>query len=276
MGALVSSLWRQQPREVIVIGLDAAGKTTMLQSMKNTQGGQIQTHVPTVGFLLETLDFQGSAKFLTMKAWDVGGRTFIRPLLRHWFTKTDGIIFVLDSTDRERFEDARFELHRVLGEEALHGKPLLVLANKQDLPAANITEVVEKLGLHSLRHRMWFIQDWVNQSPFWVDSGFYGAGMLPPFFVRKGGLQRNQHLNPSLFCTDIYLPLYIYIDRSIYGWIDGYTVYGISHAVVMLVVSLPSRRLWLQLAVVCGMVWIGWPRRCNSPWGRQPSRNCHS
>lgn len=135
MGA-VSSLWgQQQPREVIVIGLDAAGKTTMLHSMKNRQGGEIQHHVPTVGFLLETLQFtKGSARFLTIKAWDVGGRTFIRPLLRHWFAKADGIVFVLDSADRERLEDARNELHRVLGEDELYGKPLLIFANKQDEP----------------------------------------------------------------------------------------------------------------------------------------------
>lgn len=163
MDALGSSLWGRQQREVIVIGLDAAGKTTTLQSMKSRQGGQIQTHIPTVGFLLETLEFEGSAKFMTLKAWDVGGRTFIRPLLRHWFATTDGIVFVVDSCDRERLQDARHELDRVLAEEELHGKPLLVLANKQDLPfAANTTELVEKLGLHSLRHRMWFIQEWIK------------------------------------------------------------------------------------------------------------------
>lgn len=165
---------------MIVIGLDAAGKTTTLQSMKSRQGGQIQTHIPTVGFLLETLEFEGSAKFMTLKAWDVGGRTFIRPLLRHWFATTDGIVFVVDSCDRERLQDARHELDRVLAEEELHGKPLLVLANKQDLPfAANTTELVEKLGLHSLRHRMWFIQESVatTGSGLWEGLDWLASAM---------------------------------------------------------------------------------------------------
>ena len=142
------------------MGLDNAGKTTMLETMKNRQGGQIEMTIPTIGVNVKTLEFQGSAKFVTLQAFDLGGRTNFRPLMRHWFAKTDGIIFVFDCSDRRRFEEAKFELHRVLAEDNLYGKPLLVLANKPDRPmAAKMSDVVDGLELHSLRNRMWYIEE---------------------------------------------------------------------------------------------------------------------
>lgn len=97
---------------------------------------------------------------MTIHAWDVGGRHKLRVLLRLIYKDADAIIFVLDSSDREMFESARAELMDVLGEEDLAGKPLLVFANKRDLPGAvPMAEVIDKLGLHDLRSRKWFIQD---------------------------------------------------------------------------------------------------------------------
>jgi ADP-ribosylation factor protein 1 len=75
------------------------------------------------------------------------------------FQNTQGIIFVVDSNDRERVGEAREELQRMLNEDELRDAVLLVFANKQDLPnAMNATELTDKLGLQSLRQRDWYIQ----------------------------------------------------------------------------------------------------------------------
>merc|ERR1712190_80008 len=90
---------------------------------------------------------------------DVGGQDKIRPLWRHYYQNTQGLIFVVDSSDRDRIEDAREELTKMLNEEEMRDAALLVLANKQDLPyAMSTSEVAEKLGLNDLRRREWFVQ----------------------------------------------------------------------------------------------------------------------
>jgi hypothetical protein len=86
-------------------------------------------------------------------------RSQIRPLWRHHFLDKQGLIFVVDSTDRNRIGEARDELHRTLYEDELRDAVLLVFANKQDLPnAMNAAEITDKLGLHALRNRFWNIQ----------------------------------------------------------------------------------------------------------------------
>lgn len=83
----------------------------------------------------------------------------IRPLWRHYFQNTQGLIFVVDSNDRERAGEARDELSRMLQEDELRDATLLVFANKQDLPnAMSVAELTDKLGLHALRNRQWYIQ----------------------------------------------------------------------------------------------------------------------
>lgn len=63
--------------------------------------------------------------------WDVGGQDKIRPLWRHYFQNTQGLIFVVDSNDRERVGEAREELMRMLAEDELRDAVLLIFANKQ-------------------------------------------------------------------------------------------------------------------------------------------------
>merc|ERR1711879_92972 len=96
---------------------------------------------------------------LRFTVWDIGGQDKIRKLWRHYYLGTNGVIFVVDSSDRDRIDDAREELFKLLGDEEMKDAVLLVLANKQDLPnAMSGTEVSEKLGLHDLRNRQWFLQ----------------------------------------------------------------------------------------------------------------------
>ena len=91
--------------------------------------------------------------------WDVGGQDKIRPLWRHYFQNTQGLIFVVDSNDRERVGEAAEELNKMLREEELKDVVVLVLANKQDLPnAMSVSDITDKLGLHNLGARKWYIQ----------------------------------------------------------------------------------------------------------------------
>jgi ADP-ribosylation factor 1/2 len=82
--------------------------------------------------------------------WDVGGQDKIRPLWRHYFQNTQGIIFVVDSNDRDRIVEAREELQRMLNEDELRDAILLVFANKQDLPVR--AGVVMMLNGRSFTH----------------------------------------------------------------------------------------------------------------------------
>lgn len=125
-----------------------------------------------IGFNVETVEY----KNISFTVWDVGGQDKIRPLWRHCtlsmfscaytlfdfssdFQNTQGIIFVVDSNDRERVSEAREELQRMLNEDELRDALLLVFANKQDLPnAMNAAEITDKLGLQALRQRTWYIQ----------------------------------------------------------------------------------------------------------------------
>ena len=83
----------------------------------------------------------------------------IRPLWRHYFQNTQGLIYVVDSNDRDRIQEANEELQKMLREDELRDATLLVFANKQDLPnAMSVSEITDKLGLHSLGSRKWYIQ----------------------------------------------------------------------------------------------------------------------
>jgi len=133
-------------------GLDAAGKTTMLYKLKL---GEVVTTIPTIGFNVETVEY----KNISITVWDVGGRDKIRALWRHFYQGTNAIIFVVDSNDRDRIEDARDELGKLLQEDEVRDSVLLVYANKQDLPnAMTVAEVTDRLGLGKLRNRSWYIQ----------------------------------------------------------------------------------------------------------------------
>jgi len=135
-----------------MVGLDAAGKTTILYKLKL---GEIVTTIPTIGFNVETVEF----KNISFTVWDVGGQDKIRPLWRHYFQNTQGLIFVVDSNDRERVAESAEELSKMLLEDELKDAVLLVFANKQDLPnALSVSELTDKLGLHALRNKTWHIE----------------------------------------------------------------------------------------------------------------------
>ncbi|XP_060588179.1 ADP-ribosylation factor 3-like [Ruditapes philippinarum] len=160
MGSLTSkvskalSSWKNCPARIAMIGLDGAGKTTILYRFKMNE---TLTTIPTVGFNVETLS---PMKGLTLTVWDMGGQDRMRPLWRMYLRGTDGVIFVVDSADLERIQEAKEELMRVLDTPEMRNVPLVVVANKQDLPgAADSSRIAKYLGLHQMVSRRWVIHD---------------------------------------------------------------------------------------------------------------------
>ncbi|CAI9553085.1 unnamed protein product [Staurois parvus] len=120
---------------ILMLGLDAAGKTTILYKLKL---GQSVTTIPTVGFNVETVTYK-NVKF---NVWDVGGQDKIRPLWRHYL-----------------YRHARQELHRIINDREMRDAIILIFANKQDLvDAMKPHEIQEKLGLTRIRDRNWYVQ----------------------------------------------------------------------------------------------------------------------
>ncbi|XP_050978405.1 uncharacterized protein LOC127172926 [Labeo rohita] len=156
MGVFFSNLlWRLSRKtetRLLMVGLDAAGKTTVLYKLKL---GEVVSTIPTIGFNVETVEY----KNLAFNVWDVGGQNLIRGLWRHYYQNAKGLIFVVDSSDHDRIDTAAEELNAMLAEDDLRDVVLLVFANKQDLPKAMPAhELTERLGLHALEGRQWFVQ----------------------------------------------------------------------------------------------------------------------
>ena len=156
MGTSFSTIWTRffgkQEMRILMVGLDAAGKTTILYKLKLAE---VVTTIPTIGFNVETVEY----KNISFTVWDVGGQETIRRLWNYYYNNIQGIIFVVDSNDTERIDDAREELHKMLAEEELKDACLLVMANKQDLPGAMTPpDIADGLGLHTIRGRSWHLQ----------------------------------------------------------------------------------------------------------------------
>ena len=138
-----------------MLGLESAGKTSILNKLKLIE---VVSALICVGFHIET----GIHEKVTFISWDIGDQTKVRLLWRHYYSNTQGFIFVIDSSDRDRIEEAKEALQGVLNDELLKGIPLLIYANKQELSEAmnvtNVTEITEKFGLNAIKNRNWYIQ----------------------------------------------------------------------------------------------------------------------
>jgi ADP-ribosylation factor protein 1 len=169
MGNLIAKLMERlvskQEKRILMLGLDAAGKSTILYKLKL---GEVVHTVPTIGFNVETVEY----KNISFTVFDVGGQDKIRPLWRHYYHNTDALIFVVDSADRERLNpaevhtadgvtaSAREELDNLLAQDELKNAVVLVYANKQDAPGAmNAKEIAQEMGLVEHRRHMWHVQE---------------------------------------------------------------------------------------------------------------------
>jgi len=179
MGGFFSRILRKmlgkQQLRVLLLGLDSAGKTTILYQMI----GKPAETVPTIGFNVETVQW-GPLQFVV---WDVSGQERLRSFWRHYYRGTSGIVFVVDASDQERHPIVRKELHAVLKEEELKHACLLVIANKMDLPnAVSPEDLTRALGLETLSPRTWFIQPCVASKNQGLKEGltWLAQTMKPP------------------------------------------------------------------------------------------------
>ncbi|KFD66697.1 hypothetical protein M514_06800 [Trichuris suis] len=140
---------KEKEMRILVIGLDNAGKTTIL---KRLMGEDVSITTPTFGFNIKTLSYRG----YKLNIWDVGGQLMLRSYWRNYFEETDGVLWVVDSTDVERFGDCRKELHSLLTEERLISSTLAILANKQDLDnAVSVQLIHDALQLDQIKGHHW-------------------------------------------------------------------------------------------------------------------------
>ena len=158
MGNILSSYYKkiqllfEKKANLLMLGLDSAGKTTLLYKLKLDK--VLQT-IPTIGFNVESVKY----KSLNMTMWDIGGQEKIRPLWRHYYDNVDGVIFILDSNDCDRIEEVKNELHYIMSEDRLKDVKLLILCNKQDLPNAKSADYIgNRLELNNIKQE-WYIQE---------------------------------------------------------------------------------------------------------------------
>lgn len=148
---------KQKEKEIrlLILGLDNAGKTTVVRRLC---GAPIDLIEPTLGFTIETLQHRAG---YTLHVWDVGGQKSLRAYWRNYFEATDGLVWVVDSTDKRRLQACREALQALLQEERLAGATLLILANKQDCAGAlDTSEMMQVLHLEEMthQHRHWKLQ----------------------------------------------------------------------------------------------------------------------
>ncbi|XP_056619624.1 ADP-ribosylation factor-like protein 11 [Triplophysa dalaica] len=152
MGLFKSKELHKLP-QVLLMGLDSAGKSTLL--FRQQQGVVMETS-PTVGFNVATVELD---KKTSLTVWDVGGQKTMRSNWKFFLEECKVLVFVVDSSDRARMGEAQKALKKILNDENMKGVPLMVLANKKDLTnTMTIREVSTLLELDSYMDRVWEIQ----------------------------------------------------------------------------------------------------------------------
>ena len=146
----------KKEKRILMLGLDAAGKSVILYRLKRIPMTTEFVPIITIGSNVETVKYNS----FEFAIWEIGGTANRngKEFWRHYLYDKQSLIYVVDCNDRERIEEARDELMKILACDEHKESVLLVFANKQDLPnAMNATEIVDKLRLHSLRNRNWNI-----------------------------------------------------------------------------------------------------------------------
>lgn len=149
---MLTKLFGSSEYRLLILGFDASGKTAILYKLKLNEF--VQT-IPTIGFNVETVTHGN----VNLTIWDVGGCDKIRPLLRHYFENTKGIIFVIDSQDGDRQSEVKEELWRLFSEDALSNLPMLIYLNKIDIGHGLSRDcIIQTMKLHEVKYRQWLVQ----------------------------------------------------------------------------------------------------------------------
>ncbi|KAM4694979.1 ADP-ribosylation factor-like protein 14 [Discoglossus pictus] len=151
---LSGSSHRVKQARILILGLDAAGKSTVLYKFKFKEPF---TTIPTVGFNVEMIH---SDKHLQLTMWDVGGQQKMRSFWCYYFENTDGLVYVVDSSNKNHLDESKKEFQLILQNELIKNVPVVVLANKQDLPGAlNAEEITRKFNMKKYCFdRDWYVQ----------------------------------------------------------------------------------------------------------------------
>ena len=166
-----SSFFCKKNYRILMVGLDNSGKTSILYRLKI--GDFINTKI-TLGFNLEEIKYKG----LNLSLWDIGGNNIfyenkVRQLWKHYYQNTDGIIFVIDSNDTERFEQDKEALSLLIFNDEFINIPLLVFANKQDLPNAYLpNKIINILDMKKIKDNKWLIQGSSALNGQGINEGF--------------------------------------------------------------------------------------------------------
>lgn len=139
------SLFFREEMEVTLVGLQNSGKTTLVNVLAT--GEYTEDMIPTVGFNMRKI----TKGRVTLKVWDIGGQPRFRSMWERYCRGVNAIVFVVDAADTAKLDMARNELRNLLEKPQLHGIPVLVLGNKNDLETALTAEgLVDKLGLATI------------------------------------------------------------------------------------------------------------------------------
>mmetsp|Transcript_80461 Transcript_80461/g.211251 ORF Transcript_80461/g.211251 Transcript_80461/m.211251 type:complete len:185 (-) Transcript_80461:26-580(-) len=177
---LFGSFGSKKKVRIVVVGLDNSGKTTVLNALKPKKAS-LET-VPTVGFATEEFQKHG----INFCAFDMSGQSRYRNLWEHYYGDVEGIIVVIDATDKLRFVVVKDELLTILQDQRVAEKkiPILFLSNKMDLPtAASPKEVMDALELEKIADRPWHIAscdalkgDGVEEATKWLAEAMLRVG----------------------------------------------------------------------------------------------------
>ncbi|KAG8581114.1 hypothetical protein GDO81_007554 [Engystomops pustulosus] len=154
MGLAGSAHSKVKHARILLLGLDAAGKSTVLYKFKFKEPFST---IPTVGFNVEMIQTE---KHLQLTIWDVGGQEKMRSFWCYYFENTDGLVYVVDSTNKHTLDEAKKQFQFILQNELIKNVPVVLLANKQDLPGAlNADEITRKFNMKKYcSDRDWYVQ----------------------------------------------------------------------------------------------------------------------
>ena len=147
---MFSNLWNllfQQEKEIklAVVGLDGSGKTTIISKLVDSTFDS-QT-APTIG--IDTKEIQ--IRNINVKIFDLAGQESMRNVWKYYFSSTEGVIFVVDASNKDRLADVKEEIWGIFNDNQAKQIPMLVYANKQDLPGAlKTSEIMEELSMYDV------------------------------------------------------------------------------------------------------------------------------
>ncbi|KAL6650067.1 hypothetical protein ACP70R_014291 [Stipagrostis hirtigluma subsp. patula] len=163
MFSLFYGLWKymfnKDEFRVLILGVDKAGKTTLLEKLKSIylkgEGLPHDRVVPTVGLNIGRIE-DANAKLVF---WDLGGQVGLRTIWEKYYEEAHAVIYVIDAAAASSFEDSKSTLEKVLRHEHLRGAPLLIVANKQDLSGVITDEELARyLHLKELNERPYMFE----------------------------------------------------------------------------------------------------------------------